>query len=114
MKALIVFLLLTFLMSCGKQEEDGSLDSLPNEVHLNCEKIGLIAVKFIPSETAILMLPDQTIELIAEPVATGFKYVKSEIVLRGKGNEVTLTIGIQPPFKCTPQVLAQVDSDAKP
>ncbi|MCY4044988.1 MAG: MliC family protein [Cellvibrionales bacterium] len=113
MKALIGCLVFVLLAACEKSSDELHLDALPNEMHFNCEKVGLVTVKFVPSESAILMLPDQTIELAAEPVASGFKYVKSDIVLQGKGNLVTLTIGIQPPFKCTPQVIAQVDTEDK-
>jgi len=67
-----------------------------------CDNDEAIEVRFFPEQgIAVLVRGGENIELNGEPVASGFKYSNGQTSITGKGNELTLQVGMMAPAKCT-------------
>ena len=66
-----------------------------------CDNDETIEVRFFPDQgIAVLVRGGQNVELNGEPVASGFKYTNGQTTIRGKGNELTLNVGMMATAKC--------------
>jgi membrane-bound inhibitor of C-type lysozyme len=67
-----------------------------------CDNEEEIEVRFFPEQgVAVLLRGGQTTELQQQPVGSGFEYSNGQTTLRGKGNELTMTVGMMAPTNCT-------------
>lgn len=66
-----------------------------------CDNDETIEVRFFPDQgIAVLVRGGQNVELNGEPVASGFKYTNGQTTIRGKGDELTLNVGMMATAKC--------------
>ncbi|MCG2842841.1 MliC family protein [Sandaracinobacter sp. RS1-74] len=66
-----------------------------------CDNGETIEVRFFPDQgIAVLVRGGQNVELNGEPVASGFHYTNGQTAIRGKGDELELTVGMMAPTKC--------------
>jgi membrane-bound inhibitor of C-type lysozyme len=67
-----------------------------------CDNDETIEVRFFPDQgIAVLVRGGQNVELQGEPVASGFLYTNGQTTLRGKGQELEMTVGMMAATKCT-------------
>lgn len=67
-----------------------------------CDNDETIEVRFFPDQgIAVLVRGGQNVELQGEPVASGFLYSNGQTTLRGKGQELEMTVGMMAATKCT-------------
>lgn len=67
-----------------------------------CDNDETIEVRFFPDQgIAVLVRGGQNVELQGEPVASGFLYSNGQTSLRGKGQELQMTVGMMAATKCT-------------
>ena len=67
-----------------------------------CDNEEKIEVRFFPDQgIAVLVRGGQNVELNGEPVASGFKYTNGQTTIQGKGDELTLNVGMMAGTKCT-------------
>jgi membrane-bound inhibitor of C-type lysozyme len=67
-----------------------------------CDNDETIEVRFFPDQgIAVLVRGGQNVELQGEPVASGFAYSNGQTSIRGKGEELQMTVGMMAPTKCT-------------
>lgn len=72
-------------------------------VSFSCADGEAIEVRFFPEQgIAVLVRDGKTTELNGDRVASGYSYTGGEINIRGKGEELTLTVGAEGPVDCTP------------
>lgn len=68
----------------------------------SCDNGETIEVRFFPEQgIAVLVRGGQNTELQGEPVASGFQYSNGQTTIRGKGNELTLNVGMMATATCT-------------
>jgi membrane-bound inhibitor of C-type lysozyme len=66
-----------------------------------CDNDETIEVRFFPDQgIAVLVRGGQNTELQGKPVASGFLYSNEQTTLRGKGNELEMTVGMMAATKC--------------
>ena len=64
----------------------------------------IIQVRFyLNKDVAVLTRKQQILELTREPAASGFLYAMGSTTMRGKGEDLTLTIGRMVPLQCKRQ-----------
>lgn len=67
-----------------------------------CDNEEKIEVRFFPDQgIAVLVRGGQTVELNGEAVPSGFKYSNGQTTIQGKGDELTLNVGMMAGTKCT-------------
>lgn len=67
-----------------------------------CDNDETIEARFFPDQgIAVLVRGGQNVELQGEPVASGFLYSNGQTSIRGKGQELEMTVGMMAPTKCT-------------
>ncbi|MFN3591627.1 MAG: MliC family protein [Thermaurantiacus sp.] len=67
-----------------------------------CDNDEEIEVRFFPEQgVAVLVRGGETTELQQQRVASGFEYSNGQTTLRGKGEELTMTVGMMAPTNCT-------------
>ena len=67
-----------------------------------CDNDETIEVRFFPDQgIAVLVRGGQNVELQGEPVASGFLYSNGQTSLRGKGQDLQMTVGMMAPTRCT-------------
>ena len=66
-----------------------------------CDNDETIEVRFFPDQgIAVLVRGGKNTELNGEPVASGFKYTNGQTTIQGKGDELTLNVGMMAGTKC--------------
>jgi membrane-bound inhibitor of C-type lysozyme len=66
-----------------------------------CDNDETIEVRFFPDQgIAVLVRGGQNVELNGEPVASGFRFSNGQTSIEGRGNEITMTVGMMAPTKC--------------
>jgi membrane-bound inhibitor of C-type lysozyme len=71
-----------------------------------CDNDEEIEVRFFPEQgIAVLVRGGQNVELQQQPVASGFEYSNGQTTLRGKGSELTMTVGMMAPTTCTAETV---------
>ena len=66
-----------------------------------CDNEESIEVRFFPDQgIAVLVRGGQNVELNQEPTASGFKYSNGQTTIQGKGDELTLNVGMMATAKC--------------
>jgi membrane-bound inhibitor of C-type lysozyme len=67
----------------------------------SCDNGETVEVRFFPDQgVAVLVRGGQNTELQSEPVASGFKYTNGQTTVAGKGDEITLNVGMMATAKC--------------
>ena len=67
-----------------------------------CDNGETVEVRFFPDQgIAVLVRGVQNVELQQKPTADGFEYSNGQTTIRGKGNELTLNVGMMATAKCT-------------
>jgi membrane-bound inhibitor of C-type lysozyme len=67
-----------------------------------CDNDETIEVRFFPEQgIAVLVRGGENIELNGEPVASGFAYSNGQTSIRGKGDELQMTVGMMATTTCT-------------
>ena len=75
-----------------------------NEVIFACEREQPVLVRFYPGrDSAVLMRDGQSFNLTQEPVGSGFSYANKQVSIRGKGKEMSISIGRMTPMSCHAQ-----------
>lgn len=66
-----------------------------------CDNDETIEVRFFPDQgIAVLVRGGQNVELNQEPMGSGFKYSNGQTTIQGKGDELTLNVGMMATAKC--------------
>jgi membrane-bound inhibitor of C-type lysozyme len=66
-----------------------------------CDNGETVEVRFFPEQgVAVLVRGGQNTELQSESVASGFKYSNGQTTIAGKGDELTLNVGMMATAKC--------------
>lgn len=66
-----------------------------------CDNDETIEVRFFPDQgIAVLVRGGQNTELNQEPTASGFKYSNGQTIIQGKGDELTLNVGMMATATC--------------
>lgn len=102
MKAFIVAAAMTSL-AFGSSSTYASNDTSPNEreVAFACDNGETLSVRFFTAEgIAVLVRHGKTIELQQQPSGSGFIYSNGPNAIRGKGLDLTVTIGRMAPIQC--------------
>ncbi|WP_406623672.1 MliC family protein [Acidovorax sp. SDU_ACID1] len=98
MKTLYSAFFCSFLASACSSSPPVQTD---RDVAFSCANGDNISVRFsLVNETAVLTRNDGSIELQQQPSGSGFMYSNSSSTIRGKGDELTVTIGRMPPIQC--------------
>lgn len=67
-----------------------------------CDNDETVDVRFFPDQgIAVLVRGGQNVELNQEVTASGFKYSNGQTSITGKGNELTMQVGMMAATKCT-------------
>ena len=67
-----------------------------------CDNDETVEVRFFPDQgIAVLVRGGQNVELNQEVTASGFKYSNGQTSISGKGNELTMQVGMMAAAKCT-------------
>lgn len=82
---------------------DAGLPATPQtRTSFTCDNGETVEVRFFPEQgIAVLVRGGENTELNGEPVASGFKYTNGQTTIQGKGNELTLNVGMMATAKCT-------------
>lgn len=125
-KRLLVIIASTFLLSCAEIHSDITT----NKTAINAQQMNIKKVKYTCSRNTKLSVNftstsndsdkkiaiingfgKQAIILPNKAVASGFLYSNGKYVLRGKGEQVTWTVGRMAPFQCSAgdKLLSQED-----
>lgn len=100
LKYVLVLSTTLFLISCSIAPETKKY----TDVVFECSRGTTISVRFYEhQELALLTYQNQIIELPQVPTASGFLYTNMKTSIRGKGNDLTLTIGRMIPLMCVAQ-----------
>ena len=66
-----------------------------------CDNEETVEVRFFPDQgIAVLVRGGQNVELQQEPMGSGFKYSNGQTTIMGKGDELTLNVGMMATTKC--------------
>lgn len=94
MKTVLAFAVVITLAACA------TADETTNTVTFTCSNGTPLVVTFTDGSASIAS-PDGPIVLPQQPSGSGFSYGTPQRQLRGKGREVTYTIGRMVPITCT-------------
>jgi membrane-bound inhibitor of C-type lysozyme len=89
----------------AEQEAGAAAAGLPptlqTRTSFTCDNDETVEVRFFPDQgIAVLARGGQNVELNQEPMASGFKYTNGQTTITGKGDEITMTVGMMAPTKC--------------
>ncbi|GHE98060.1 MliC family protein [Thalassotalea profundi] len=96
-KLLHILTTTTLLYSCSITPKTQNY----TDVTFDCSRETTISVRFYEDQAlALLTYQNQTSKLQQKPTASGFYYTNMKTSLRGKGDEITFTIGRMTPLTC--------------
>lgn len=78
-----------------------ALAAPPKQVRFRCDDGSALRVLFVPGAAKVTPTGDRTFRLPQQRSGSGFRYATPRQELRGKGNEVTWTVGRRAPVQCT-------------
>lgn len=67
-----------------------------------CDNEETVDVRFFPDQgIAVLVRGGENVELQQKPTADGFEYSNGQTTIRGKGQDITLNVGMMATAKCS-------------
>jgi membrane-bound inhibitor of C-type lysozyme len=90
------------LVSCAGGTRSASTSGDGRTVDYECDGGEALSVRFLPAEsTAVLIRDGGETRLQQQPTGSGFHYQHGPTEIRGKGDELVVTIGRRVPLRCT-------------
>lgn len=95
------WILLTAALTAGCMSMDDGGGAMERRVSYSCDRGPGVMVVYTGDSARIESADGQSVTLTQRPAGSGFWYESATHSIRGKGDEITYTVGRMAPMTCT-------------